>query len=77
MKASAGRPLALDDPLLISEFQFPEDERAWPSSRKGFPAEFAMLEARNIDWRHLGNPVLRLGRVDADHIAALCQKEQP
>jgi hypothetical protein len=77
VKVGAGRPLALDDALLISEFQFPEDERAWPSSRKQFPEEFAMLEARNIDWRHLGNPILRLGRVDAEHIAGRCQKEQP
>jgi len=77
MKASAGLPLALDDSLLISQFTIPEDERALPDFRKKFPEEFAMLEARNIDRRHLGNPVLRLGRVDAEHISALCQKEQP
>jgi hypothetical protein len=77
MNVSGGLPLALDDALLISEFQFPEDERALPYSRKIFAEEFAMLEARNINWRHLGNPILRLGRVDAEHIAALCRKEQP
>jgi hypothetical protein len=72
-----GLPLALDDALLISPFLIPEEELALPYSRKVFAEEFAMLEARNIDWRNLGNPVLRLGRVDADHIAAFCRKEQP
>jgi hypothetical protein len=77
MNVSGGQPLALDDALLISHVSIPEDELVLRSFRIKFSEELAMLEGRNIDWLHLGNPVLRLGRVDAEHIAAFCRKEQP